>query len=82
VPNAVDGDAATVWRTERYRSAAFGGLKPGVGLLVDLGAPTPVSSVELTTLPGTTVELRAATARGAAAADYRCSPRGPPPGRR
>jgi hypothetical protein len=31
-----------------------------------------VSSVELTTLPGTTVELRAADTRGAAAADYRC----------
>jgi hypothetical protein len=71
VPNAVDGDEATVWRTERYRSAAFGGLKGGVGLLVDLGAPTPVSSVELSTLPGTAVELRAADARGAAAADYR-----------
>jgi hypothetical protein len=70
VPNAVDGDPATVWRTERYRSAAFGGLKAGVGLLVDLGAPTAVSSVELTTLAGTTVELRAADSRGASAADY------------
>jgi hypothetical protein len=71
VPNAVDGDEATVWRTERYRSAAFGGLKEGVGLLVDLGAPTPVSSVELSTLPGTSVEVRAADARGATAAEYR-----------
>jgi hypothetical protein len=71
VPNAVDGDEATVWRTERYRSAAFGGLKDGVGLLVDLGAPTAVTSVELSTLAGTTVELRAADARGASPADYR-----------
>jgi hypothetical protein len=71
VPNAVDGTAATVWRTERYRSAAFGGLKAGVGLLVDLQAPTAVASLEISTLAGTRVELRAADARGAAAPDYR-----------
>ena len=76
VRNAVDADPATVWPTERYRSAAFGGLKSGVGLLVDLGAPTGLSSVQLTTLPGTTVELRAADARGASAPDYRALTRG------
>jgi len=70
VPNAVDGNQATVWRTERYRSAALGGLKAGVGLLVDLGAPTALTSVELTTAAGTQVQLRAAEVRGAAATDY------------
>jgi hypothetical protein len=71
VPNAVDGVATTVWRTERYRSNAFGGLKAGVGLLVDLQAPTAVASLEVSTLAGTRVELRASDARGATAPDYR-----------
>ena len=37
-PNAIDGDAATSWTTSTYRGdPALGGLKPGVGLMVDLG---------------------------------------------
>ena len=35
VPNAVDGDAGTVWETERYSTGQFGGLKGGVGLLLE-----------------------------------------------
>jgi tRNA A-37 threonylcarbamoyl transferase component Bud32 len=31
---AVDGDATTAWSTERYRSANFGNLKDGVGLVL------------------------------------------------
>ncbi|MGK2928327.1 MAG: protein kinase domain-containing protein [Acidimicrobiales bacterium] len=34
---AVDDDAATAWSTEGYDSRAFGGLKDGVGIYVDLG---------------------------------------------
>ncbi len=72
VPNAVDDDTSTTWETVRYASAAFGGLKPGVGLLVDLGKPTRVGRVELvTTGGGATFELRAADALGARAVDYR-----------
>lgn len=38
VPDAVDGDPATSWRTMTYYgSARLGGLKPGVGLILDLG---------------------------------------------
>ncbi len=60
VANAYDDDPSTAWRTERYDSAAFGGLKQGVGLLVDLSAPTGLTRVELSLeAPGTTVELRA-----------------------
>jgi hypothetical protein len=49
-----------VWSTLRYKSSAhFGNLKPGVGLLFDLGTPQPVGGVTLaTTLPGSTVEVR------------------------
>lgn len=36
VPNAYDGDAGTVWTTQGYNTAQFGGLKDGVGLWVAL----------------------------------------------
>jgi hypothetical protein len=45
-PNAIDGDPSTTWTTSTYRgNAALGGLKPGVGLMVDLGSDHEVSSV-------------------------------------
>ena len=72
VANAHDGDPSTAWETERYDSADLGGLKEGVGLLVDLGAPTAVRRVELgLTLPGVTAELRAAPEPAEEASAYR-----------
>ncbi len=72
VPNSFDDDPSTAWETERYATAALGGLKGGVGLLVDLGAPTALARVELITSGGgTSVELRAADELGAGADDYR-----------
>ncbi len=48
-PLAVDGDPATVWRTETYFDQfGPGGLKTGVGLYVDLGEDREVSQVDLT----------------------------------
>ena len=44
---AVDGDATTAWRTVTYTTRDLGGLKPGVGLLLDLGEVTDVSGVDL-----------------------------------
>jgi hypothetical protein len=59
-PNAIDGDPSTAWRTVRYKSADLSG-KPGVGLLVDLGAPRPVSVIELALVGnGSDISLRAA----------------------
>lgn len=61
LPNLVDGNPETFWRTERYQRPAFGNLKPGVGFYVDLGAPHRVAAVTLRTVtPGVTVELRGA----------------------
>jgi len=40
-----DGDPETAWETDRYRSAAFGGLKPGVGLRIDLASAAEVREV-------------------------------------
>ena len=66
VVNAYDQDPITAWTTSTYASAAFGGLKPGVGLLVDFGQPVAVRQVGLGfTTPGANVELRAGDALGA-----------------
>ena len=48
-PTAVDGDPATSWHTETYRQQLGpGGLKTGVGLVVDLGSSRRVASVDVT----------------------------------
>ena len=48
VGNVIDGDDATTWTTLTYeRSPRFGNLKPGVGLVLDLGEPTEVSQVDV-----------------------------------
>jgi hypothetical protein len=66
---SIDGDPATLWRTERYRKLpTLGGLKPGVGLVVDLGAVRHVTAVEVKLDGSTTsVELRAPKATSNAA---------------
>lgn len=47
--NAVDGDPDTTWRTSGYDDQLGpGGLKTGVGLLLDLGEAVPVDAVSLT----------------------------------
>ncbi len=60
VPLAFDGDASTSWTTYEYRgSAAFGNLKDGVGLLLDLGSAQDLAAVTVSTdTPGATVEIR------------------------
>jgi hypothetical protein len=66
VPLAFDGDPATAWSTYQYRgSPAFGNLKDGLGLLLDLGGSQSISGVSLTsTRPGATVEIRVGEAAG------------------
>ena len=63
VPNAFDGDPTTAWVTDGYGSPTFGGLKPGVGMLVDLGRATTrlvERAGRAARTPGATVELRSA----------------------
>ncbi len=59
----VDNDPATEWKTDHYNDHPnFGGLKDGMGVLIDLGSAKNVSSVKVSfTTPGATVELRAGT---------------------
>ncbi|MCF3960942.1 protein kinase family protein [Streptomyces fuscigenes] len=61
VPKATDGDPATAWETKRYLGEpTFGNLKPGVGLVLDLGTAQTVGSVTVDFVGDTSVELRAA----------------------
>jgi hypothetical protein len=63
VPASFDGDPATAWPTLTYQgSSAFGNLKDGVGVVYDLGSEQSLAGATLqTTLPGSTVEIRAAS---------------------
>jgi putative peptidoglycan lipid II flippase len=79
VPLTVDGDPATAWSTVTYRgSAAFGNLKPGVGVLLDLGSEQALAGVTVaTTLPGSTVEVRTGGAPDAGLDAFAVSASGP-----
>jgi hypothetical protein len=68
-PLAVDGKPGTAWTTVTYQgNPKLGGLKSGVGLLVDLGKPLAVGSVRLTLLGRPTSLQILAAPRGAQAA--------------
>jgi serine/threonine-protein kinase len=45
VGGAIDEDEATAWRSECYRSASFGNLKDGVGLVLELSDAVAVGAV-------------------------------------
>jgi serine/threonine-protein kinase len=59
-PYAIDGSLATAWTTSMYFiSAEFGGLKPGAGLLIDMGKPVTLSSITVvfSKFPGAGVRI-------------------------
>ena len=47
LPFLTDGNDRSVWTTVRYASPAFGGLKTGLGVIVDLGRATSISELEV-----------------------------------
>ncbi|WP_406201304.1 protein kinase family protein [Kitasatospora sp. NBC_01560] len=60
LPNAIDGKTETEWTTGWYNDP-FGPKPPakeGIGLLLDLGTPQPVSSVNVQFTTTTSAELR------------------------
>lgn len=60
-PRAIDGNASSSWHSSTYRTAAFGGLKNGLGLILELEEPSTVGKVTLTgSGSGGKVELRTA----------------------
>lgn len=57
---AIDGDPATAWQSLAYETQAFGNLKPGLGIVVNLGEVVPTGGLSVT-VPGEggTFEVRA-----------------------
>ncbi len=47
VKNVFDGDTGTGWRSRWYGSSTYNGGKEGLGVILDLSAPTAVTEVEL-----------------------------------
>ena len=55
----VDSDVNDGWQTRWYTTPAFGNLKSGMGVLIDLGRPTAVVNVKVDfDSPGATVSAR------------------------
>jgi serine/threonine-protein kinase len=48
LPNLFDGDPSTTWGTEQYGNRQFGGLKSGVGFVLELDGPHRLSQLSLT----------------------------------
>ncbi|HET7487921.1 MAG TPA: protein kinase [Acidimicrobiales bacterium] len=42
-----DGNPTTTWNTQHYNTRAFGGLKPGVGLVLELAGPADLASLHV-----------------------------------
>lgn len=64
---AFDGNPKTRWRTVSYiGNPKLGGIKRGVGLVLDLGEPQPVSSLKLS-LSGSSTTVQARVPKGDAA---------------
>ncbi len=45
---AIDGNPATAWSTDQYRTRAFGNLYPGIGLVVHLSGSAALHSLQVT----------------------------------
>jgi serine/threonine-protein kinase len=59
-PRATDHNPSTYWYTDIYNTQNFGGLKSGVGLVLDAGKPVALKSLTVTTdTPGFTAKIQA-----------------------
>jgi hypothetical protein len=60
--NLVDNDQDTTWTTQGYNSPTFGNIKPGMGVLINLGRPRSVSDVRVETAEsGVSMDIRVGT---------------------
>ncbi|MEU9381196.1 protein kinase family protein [Streptomyces sp. NPDC048279] len=60
ISKVYDNSPATYWQTDYYKGATFGNLKPGLGVILDLGKVQQIGKVTVTFVGDTSVELRAA----------------------
>src|SRR5262249_24799265 len=57
---ATDGNPSTSWMTQRYATPEFGGLLPGLGLVVDAGSRVKLSTLTVaSSTPGFTAQILA-----------------------
>ena len=64
-PKATDHNPDTYWYTQIYATPAFGGLKSGLGLVLDAGRPVKLASLTVTTsTPGFTAAILAGNSLG------------------
>ncbi|MGW0418538.1 protein kinase family protein [Streptomyces sp. NPDC003015] len=61
IKKAYDKDTSSYWETKFYEGADFGNLKPGLGIILDLGKVRDIGKVTVTFMGDTSVELRAAS---------------------
>ncbi len=67
----LDGDPATTWRTERYNTRAFGGLKSGVGLVVAVDEVADLHELEVRSpTRGWAAEVYVSTTGGSVLSDW------------
>jgi hypothetical protein len=71
---AIDASPATYWHTEWYATARFGTLKPGTGLLVDMGRTVTLAGARITlgSIPGAGFQLRGGRTAAVLAAGSVC----------
>jgi len=68
---ANDGNVATAWKSDRYKSRAFGGLKGGVGLILHLAHPQTRRRLEVrSSSAGWAASVYLATEPGKQLADW------------
>lgn len=72
VSNAFDGIPTTAWETDSYKGRPdFGGIKPGMGLVADLGEAKQVREVTVVfDVPGATADVRVSDQQGDTADSY------------
>jgi len=58
-PYAIDSSTRSAWDSQWYKTAVFGGLKAGAGLLLDMGKSVTVRSVQVQfgAIPGADVKI-------------------------
>jgi eukaryotic-like serine/threonine-protein kinase len=55
----VDNDSESAWETQGFNDPFFGHLKPGMGVLINLGTPKHVADVRVeTNAPGAAIDIR------------------------
>lgn len=66
---AIDASPGTAWHTDWYTSARFGNLKPGTGLLIDMGRAVTITSarISLGRTVGANFQLRVGATRASLA---------------